>query len=76
MDTNKQNVNTLEMLMKGEWKMKPIDKLKTALEEYLAETDLAPVESLTDAVINVLSIVETHKEIETLQSYLFKKAKK
>ena len=48
-------------------------ELQIDLEEYLATSDLLSVESLTDAVLN---LIETYKEIETLRSYLFKKAKK
>ena len=54
---------------------KHVEKLQIDLEEYLATSELLS-ESLTDAVLNVLSLIETYKEIETLQSYLFKKAKK
>jgi len=38
---------------------KSVQKLKTDLETYLENTDLLSVESLTDAVLRVLYMVET-----------------
>lgn len=43
--------------------MRPIDKLKIDLEQYLTDTDLLSVESLTDSVLRTLYLIETFKAL-------------
>ena len=42
---------------------KAVDKLQTDLEQYLEDTDLLSVESLTDAVMRTLYLIETFKAL-------------
>ena len=42
---------------------KAINKLQIDLEQYLADTDLLSVESLTDSVLRTLYLIGTYKAL-------------